>query len=122
MTSEPSRTEALTSDKLRPACNTSNFTFITTDDIEPIDTLVGQDRALSAIRFGTKIDQPGYNMFVLGPQGTGRHTAVLSFLEKAASEAPAPDDWVGQPQLERRILVFCNADIAARRVALCRQL
>ena len=28
-------------------------------------------------RFGASIDQPGYNLFVLGPQGTGRHTAII---------------------------------------------
>ena len=76
--------------KLRAQCDPRSFSFTTTDDLEPIDTLVGQDRALGAIRFGSEIDRPGYNLFALGPQGTGRHTAILSYLGQKATEDPAP--------------------------------
>jgi len=79
---------------LRTETDPRSLGFKSTDDLEPIDSLIGQERALGAIRFGSSIDQPGYNMFALGPQGTGRHTAVLSYLkDKAAGEA-APFDWV----------------------------
>jgi lon-related putative ATP-dependent protease len=79
---------------LRPTCDPKTLGFKSTTELEPIDTLIGQDRALGAVRFGTGIDRPGYNMFVLGPQGSGRHTAILSYLGQKAQDAPAPDDWV----------------------------
>lgn len=79
---------------LRPSCDPRSIGFKTTDDLEPLDTLIGQDRALGAIRFGTDIDRPGYNMFALGSQGTGRHTTVLSYLSEKAALSAAPDDWV----------------------------
>ncbi len=84
----------LAAGSLRPACDPKGLGFKSTDELEPIDRLIGQDRALGAIRFGTSIDRPGYNMFVLGPQGSGRHTAILSYLKRKAADAPAPDDWV----------------------------
>ncbi|MGI9462476.1 MAG: Lon-like protease helical domain-containing protein, partial [Aestuariivirgaceae bacterium] len=78
---------------LRSRCDAKALGFKSTGELEPIETLIGQDRALGAIRFGTSIDRPGYNIFVLGPQGTGRHTAILSYLKQRAGGAPAPDDW-----------------------------
>ncbi len=55
---------------------------------------VGQDRAIDAIAFGTTIRKYGFNLFVLGPRGSGRHSAVRDVLEKRAPEEAPPDDWV----------------------------
>lgn len=79
---------------LRPLCDPRSLGFKTTAELKPIDTLIGQERALGALRFGSDIDQPGYNLFALGPQGTGRHTTIFSYLKGKASDATAPDDWV----------------------------
>lgn len=79
---------------LRRKCDPSAFNFQTTDDLKPIDNLIGQERALDAIRFGSEINRPGYNIFALGPQGTRRHAAVLFYLERQAETQPAPDDWI----------------------------
>jgi lon-related putative ATP-dependent protease len=68
--------------------------FTNTDDIAATDEVLGQDRALSAIDLGSGMRHKGYNIFVMGPPGSGRHSAVRKLLqEKAASEA-APPDWV----------------------------
>ncbi len=59
-----------------------------------IEGLVGQERALEALGLGTAIPGGGFNIFVMGPEGTGRHSAVRTMLEaRAAREAP-PDDWI----------------------------
>ncbi len=79
---------------LRVETNPRSLGFKSTTELEPIDSLIGQDRALGAIRFGSAIDQPGYNLFALGPQGTGRHAAILTFLKTKAAEEAASDDWV----------------------------
>ena len=50
----------------RPA-DLSVMSFETTAEIEPIDGLVGQERAHAAIRFGARIEKPGFNLFVIGP-------------------------------------------------------
>lgn len=87
-------TKPLPPDRLRPTCDPGELGFETTDDVDPVDTLIGQARALDAIRFGTEIDRHGYNLFVLGETGHGRHTAVRTYLEGKAATALAPDDWV----------------------------
>ncbi len=84
----------LTPEMLRPLCDPRSLGFKTTAELQPIDTLIGQERALGALRFGSDIDQPGYNLFALGPQGTGRHSTIHSYLKEKASDAVAPDDWV----------------------------
>lgn len=80
--------------ELRVLTDPRSLGFKSTNDLEPIASLIGQDRALEAIRFGSEINRPGYNLFALGPQGTGRHTAILSYLGSKAADEPAPDDWV----------------------------
>ena len=65
------------------------------DDLGSIaDGLIGQDRALRAIAFGTEIEREGFNLFVMGAPGSGRHSAVRSLLEARAKDEPAPEDWV----------------------------
>jgi hypothetical protein len=56
-------------DKLYRPTNLSDLSFSTTADLQPIDGLVGQTRALEAIRFGTKVERAGFNLFVIGPNG-----------------------------------------------------
>src|SRR5690606_36239251 len=82
------------SDLLYRACDTSHFDFDTTLDLEDHSGLVGQERALEALRFGTAVRRQGYNIFVLGPDGAGKHEAVLRFLASAAKKERAPSDWV----------------------------
>lgn len=68
--------------------------FKTTRDLEDVDTLIGQDRALEAVRFAARMRARGYNVFVIGPKGSGKHMAVRHYLEERAKSLPAPDDWV----------------------------
>lgn len=42
--------------------------------------VIGQPRAIRALTLGTAIQAPGYNIFVSGPPGTGRQTAVKKIL------------------------------------------
>ena len=79
---------------VRPATDAAALGFRTTAELEPLAGLIGQDRALGAIRFATGMDKRGYNLFVLGQPGLGRRTAVLNYLGEQAAARPAPDDWV----------------------------
>ncbi len=48
---------------------------------------------MEAINFATEIELGGFNLFILGPQGTGRHSAVQRILRQKAEEKPTADDW-----------------------------
>lgn len=83
----------LPADELYTSTDLSLLDFETTADLEDIVEIIGQDRAQSALEFGTEIDHEGYNLFCVGSPGTGRHTVVSQFLNRrAAGEKPA-DDW-----------------------------
>ena len=86
-------TDALSPDALRTRFDPSEFSFDTTNDL-PADTeVVGQDRAVEAIEFGMNIERDGYNVFALGPTGTGRRELVQHLLEKQAADEDTPPDW-----------------------------
>jgi lon-related putative ATP-dependent protease len=67
--------------------------FETTADLPDLEHVLGQERALGALRFGVGMARPGYNLFVLGPPGLGKHALVRRFLEARAAEGPIPPDW-----------------------------
>ena len=70
------------------------FHSSSTADIEPADGLVGQQRAIDALAFGTRIGKPGFNLFVIGPNGMRAQRAVEQVLQEAAGERRSPSDWV----------------------------
>ncbi|MDP2961886.1 MAG: ATP-binding protein [Sulfurimicrobium sp.] len=88
MTTIPPLSPAL----LCSSCDPDQFTFTTTAELEDLSEIIGQARALDAIRFGSGIQREGYNLFVMGPQGTGKHTFVTQFLEAKARQEPIPLD------------------------------
>jgi predicted ATP-dependent protease len=87
------RALSLSPERLRWRCDPDQLGYETTDDVAPLGALVGQDRGLDAIAFALDQDVPGYNLYVAGPTGTGRTTAVRDRLRPAAAARPAPPDW-----------------------------
>ena len=83
----------LSAEQVRKQCDPAAFDCNTTEDLKPIGTIIGQGRALSALKFGLNINKPGFNIFVSGPMGTGRTTAIKSFLDTLAAKKETPSDW-----------------------------
>ena len=79
-------------EKLRWRCDPDQLPFETTEAIEPCDEIIGQDRALEAIRLGLDIGSIGYNIFVTGLAGTGRFTTIKCVLEEMEIRGKIPDD------------------------------
>ena len=59
-----------------------DFNFKSTEEIEPIKGIIGQDRAVKAIEFGLKMNQKGYNIYVSGMSGTGRSSYTNTLIRK----------------------------------------
>jgi predicted ATP-dependent protease len=91
MTEHPLR---LTAEQVRHTCSIEHFPFKTTQEIEFVQTIIGQPRGVRAIEFGIDIETPGFNIYILGPTGTGRTTAIRHFLESNARQGNVPPDWV----------------------------
>jgi lon-related putative ATP-dependent protease len=68
------------------------FSFETTAEIQDLKRIIGQPRAVEALRFGVEIEREGYNVFAVGHPGTGKHTLVCNFLKKRAESVPVPPD------------------------------
>lgn len=77
----------LTSEQLYRKCDAAKFDFTTTADLEERLSALGQDRAICAVELGINIKSRGYNLFCLGPEGTGKTSLVKRILEKRANSA-----------------------------------
>ena len=67
--------------------------FKNTSELEPLKDILGQDRAISAMELGLKIDNPSYNIYVAGESGTGRSTYTLKAVNKYAKTKDNHKDW-----------------------------
>lgn len=86
--------QPLAPDYLYRAFDADSLPFETTAELEDGLEIIGQQRAIDAIRFGIGIPHHGYNLFALGPNGAGRQTTANRFLTQRAAGEPIPDDWV----------------------------
>lgn len=78
--------------RLRWRCPAKLLNFKTTDDIRPCKDIIGQDKALSAIKMGLELEHRGYNIFITGLVGTGRTTTIKHLLERLEKKDPIPPD------------------------------
>jgi lon-related putative ATP-dependent protease len=84
--------KALDPEMLYNACDLSSLKFETSDDLNELEEIAGQDRALEALRFGVGVRHEGYNLFVMGPSGMGKSSATRQYLEQQAADKSPPDD------------------------------
>lgn len=80
--------------KLTMTMDPSRFSFKTTDEIEPLEGTIGQERGVRAINFALSHGINGYNCYVSGPIGTGKMTTVMSLVRRRAKEEKNALDWV----------------------------
>ena len=80
-------------DRLCLKTDPQRLPFDTTANLPEPDGPAGQERAMRAVAFGAEIQQPGYNIFVSGPQGSGKRSSVSRVLERIAASMPVPPDW-----------------------------
>lgn len=83
----------LSPDDLYKCCDERFLTFETTRELPPLEGTIGQERALSAIDFGLNLDSSGFNIFLLGENGTGRMSTIKAVLQRQSLTKPVPSDW-----------------------------
>ena len=78
--------------ELNNRCDFEGFNFDSTDELEPINGIIGQERARKAMDIGLKIKADGYNIYMCGPSGLGKTTyAKMCAMEAAKNEPKAWD-------------------------------
>ncbi len=68
--------------------------FETTEAVQAEGLIIGQERAMEAVRFGIAMRGDGYNLFAVGPPGVGKQTLLRQFLDQQAASEPPPSDWL----------------------------
>ena len=67
--------------------------FNNTSEIEPLEGILGQERAIEAMEKGLKINNPAYNIYLSGDSGTGKTTYAINALSKYAAKKRNHKDW-----------------------------
>src|SRR5690606_32989669 len=83
----------LAPEALYTACNPADLGFDSSEELATIDADAIHPRALEAMRLGLDIRHKGYNLFVLGDCGSGRHAITRKLLETERHKGSAPADW-----------------------------
>ncbi len=78
---------------LKQKCDLNIFKFETTDDLDSIDTGIGQDRGIKALEFGLNVNVKGYNIYIEGPSGVGKTMYAKNYLDKISTKRKVPTDW-----------------------------
>ena len=79
-------------EQLRWRCNPELFEVESTEEVQPLEEIIGQERALKAIQLGLEVKSSGYNIYVSGMTGTGRKTTIKKFLEQIEVDGEIPGD------------------------------
>lgn len=88
-----SKPKELKPDELRWYCDPEVFEFESTSKVKPIEGIVGQERAVKALKLGVDMESPGYNIFVTGLSGTGKMYTIKSMLESISPECSSLKDY-----------------------------
>jgi lon-related putative ATP-dependent protease len=80
-------------EKYRKYCDPTSLGCDSSADLENSHAIIGQERAVRALRFGMGIKEKGFNIFVSGLPGTGRTTTIKRFLEEFSIKEQIPPDW-----------------------------
>jgi lon-related putative ATP-dependent protease len=80
-------------DALYHRCDPAALPLHTTADLQDLAETLGQERALGALRLGVGVRHEGYNLYVMGSPGLGKHSIVREMLERSATGVVALSDW-----------------------------
>jgi lon-related putative ATP-dependent protease len=81
-------------EQLTNTCVSECTNFDDTRLIEPLSGIMGQDRAVAAIKFGISMNRRGYNIYVAGGWGSGRNSYVKEITYERAKKEKVPKDWM----------------------------
>ena len=78
---------------LKMTCDPEVFHFETTQELEPINDGIGQERGIKALEFGINVDVKGNNIYLEGPSGVGKTMYAKNYLDKISLKKKMPNDW-----------------------------
>ena len=85
---------SLPAENLRKYASEEEISASTSKEFDPITGIIGQERAVKALKFGLGMDGQGFNIFISGQPGTGKTSAARRFINEIAKKQTTPSDWV----------------------------
>lgn len=85
--------KTLAPSRLYKACVLKDLNFTSTLSLEPLNEIVGQDRAREAVRFALAMPHGGYNLYAVGRNGLGKRTMMLRYLKAHTESNRQVSDW-----------------------------
>ncbi|MCK5572864.1 MAG: AAA family ATPase [Bacteroidetes bacterium] len=73
---------SLSPDHLRWLCHPEMLGITSMENVKPLKEIIGQNRALRALRLGLEMKHSGYNIFATGLPGTGKTTTIKRMLHE----------------------------------------
>lgn len=107
---------------LSPAVEPGHLGFEDTSELEPLNEIIGQERAVEALDFGLQMKSGGFNLYVSGPVGTGKGTLVRQMVTRLAKSGAAPSDWCYVNNFQDASRPLCLSLPAGQCCALKREL
>jgi ATP-dependent Lon protease len=83
----------LAADEVDVRIDPATFGYTTTAELEPLDEIIGQPRAMSALDLGLGIRHPSYHIYIAGMSGTGKMETIRRSLAERVGREPTPSDW-----------------------------
>lgn len=83
----------LTPAVLRRVVQPESLGIASTAQLQAPAEIVGQPRAVAALRFALQTRDHGFNVYVAGPPGVGKMTTVQALVAHEIQGAPTPADW-----------------------------
>ena len=83
----------LSPEQLFSGTDPASLPFKTTEELDSLKGVIGQQRAIAAIEMGIEVNKSGFNLFALGPAGIGKQSTIMQYLARRAESQPTPDDW-----------------------------
>ncbi|WP_053956613.1 Lon protease family protein [Inediibacterium massiliense] len=79
--------------QLKKSYNPEDFSFYSTEELDALDGIIGQNRAEKSMEFGLRVKNTKYNIFVTGLKGTGKKSYIQKIVREKAQKEDIPDDW-----------------------------
>jgi len=89
----PARHKELTPQDLKYSFDVKEIDLESKPTVKPIETIIGQERAIKALRLGVELRSQGYNIFITGISGTGKTTSIKRVLETLNPECTPMSDY-----------------------------